>query len=71
MAINVEEILQTKIEKSKHHLKEELTTVRAGKANAALVDRVMVGLLLRLPDSTEKPGEYFGTGSKDADDLAV
>ena len=27
MAINVEEILQTKIEKSKHHLKEELTTV--------------------------------------------
>ena len=42
MAINVEEILQTKIEKSKHHLKEELTTVRAGKANAALVDRVMV-----------------------------
>ena len=36
MAINVEEILQTKIEKSKHHLKEELTTVRAGKANAAL-----------------------------------
>ena len=45
MAINVEEILQTKIEKSKHHLKEELTTVRAGKANAALVDRVMVCLL--------------------------
>ena len=42
MAINVEEIFQTKIEKSKHHLKEELTTVRAGKANAALVDRVMV-----------------------------
>lgn len=36
------EVLETKIEKSLALLKEELATVRAGKANAALVDRVMV-----------------------------
>lgn len=36
------EVLETKIEKSLSLLKEELATVRAGKANAALVDRVMV-----------------------------
>lgn len=42
MTINVEEILETKISKSLALLKEELATVRAGKANAALVDRVMV-----------------------------
>lgn len=47
MSINVEGILEEKIEKSKAHLKEELATVRAGKANPALVDRVMV--------------EYYGT----------
>ncbi|MCI9597778.1 MAG: ribosome recycling factor [Firmicutes bacterium] len=41
------EVLETKIEKSLSLLKEELATVRAGKANAALVDRVMV--------------EYYGT----------
>ncbi len=41
------EVLETKIEKSLSHLKEELAAVRAGKANAALVDRVMV--------------EYYGT----------
>lgn len=40
--INVQEILETKIGKSLALLKEELATVRAGKANAALVDRVMV-----------------------------
>lgn len=43
MAINdVQGNLNAKIEKSVHVLKEELVTVRAGKANAALVDRVMV-----------------------------
>lgn len=40
--VNVQEILETKIGKSLVLLKEELATVRAGKANAALVDRVMV-----------------------------
>lgn len=45
--INVQENLETKIAKSLSLLKEELTTVRAGKANPALVDRVMV--------------EYYGT----------
>ena len=34
--------LDTKIEKTVHVLKEELATVRAGRANAALVDKVMV-----------------------------
>lgn len=42
MAIDVQGNLQAKIEKSLHVLQEELVTVRAGKANAALVDRVMV-----------------------------
>ena len=39
--------LQEKINKSEAMLKEELATVRAGRANAALVDKVMV--------------EYYGT----------
>ena len=47
MNVNVQENLETKIAKSLALLKEELATVRAGKANAALVDRVMV--------------EYYGT----------
>ncbi|MCQ4636529.1 ribosome recycling factor [Anaerovorax odorimutans] len=42
MSIDVQEILGTKVTKSLSLLKEELATVRAGKANAALVDRVMV-----------------------------
>ena len=42
MSINVQEILETKISKSLSLLKEELATVRAGKANPAIVDRVMV-----------------------------
>lgn len=41
------ELLQEKIKKSEAMLKEELATVRAGRANAALVDKVMV--------------EYYGT----------
>lgn len=39
--------LNDKIEKSLHVLKEEMGTVRAGRANAALVDKVVV--------------EYYGT----------
>ena len=39
--------LDSKIEKSLSVLKEDLATVRAGRANAALVDKVMV--------------EYYGT----------
>ena len=39
--------LEGKIEKSLNVLKEEMGTVRAGRANAALVDKVMV--------------EYYGT----------
>ena len=34
--------LEAKIEKSLTVLKEDLTTVRAGRANAALLDKVMV-----------------------------
>lgn len=40
--VDVQGRLNEKVEKSIHVLKEELTTVRAGRANAALVDRVMV-----------------------------
>ncbi len=36
------ELLQEKIKKSEELLKEELATVRAGRANAALVDKVSV-----------------------------
>ena len=36
------ELLEEKISKSEKLLKEELATVRAGRANAALVDKVMV-----------------------------
>lgn len=39
---NVQETLREKISKSLSVLKEELNTVRAGRANAALVDKVMV-----------------------------
>lgn len=35
-------VLEGKIEKSLSVLKEEMGTVRAGRANAALVDKVMV-----------------------------
>ena len=36
------ETLEEKIQKSESLLREELATVRAGRANAALVDKVMV-----------------------------
>lgn len=36
------ELLEEKIQKSETLLKEDLATVRAGRANAALVDKVMV-----------------------------
>ena len=36
------ELLQEKISKSENLLKEDLATVRAGRANAAIVDKVMV-----------------------------
>lgn len=42
MAGNVKEILDSKIVKSEQILKEELNTVRAGRANPALLDKVMV-----------------------------
>ena len=41
------EMLEEKISKSENLLREELATVRAGRANAALVDKVQV--------------EYYGT----------
>ena len=40
--VDVQGNFNAKIEKSIHVLKEELTTVRAGRANAAMVDKVMV-----------------------------
>lgn len=42
MSDKVFETLEGKIEKTVERLKEELMTVRAGRANAALVDKVMV-----------------------------
>ena len=36
------ELLEEKIIKSENLLKEDLATVRAGRANAAIVDKVMV-----------------------------
>ena len=44
------DVLQEKIRKSESLLKEDLATVRAGRANAALVDKVMV--------------EYYGTQTR-------
>ncbi len=43
------EVLEEKIKKSESLLKENLATVRAGRANAALVDKVMV--------------DYYGTST--------
>ena len=40
--VDVQGNLKEKIEKSIHVLKEELVTVRAGRANAAMLDKVMV-----------------------------
>ncbi len=42
MAGNVKEVLESKIVKSQQILKEELNTVRAGRANPALLDKIMV-----------------------------
>lgn len=44
---DIQEKLQEKMEKTKDVLKNELATVRAGRANAALLDRIVV--------------EYYGT----------
>ncbi|MCL1982442.1 MAG: ribosome recycling factor [Clostridiales bacterium] len=42
MSIDAQELLTEKISKSLSVLKEELNTVRAGRANPALLDRIMV-----------------------------
>jgi ribosome recycling factor len=42
MSKNVQEILEQKMQKTISVLKEELNTVRAGRANPALLDRVVV-----------------------------
>lgn len=42
MSIDVQAVLDDKMAKSLAFLKEELNTVRAGRANAALLDKVMV-----------------------------
>jgi len=42
MSINVQEILDSKMTKTISVLKEELNTVRAGRANPALLDKVTV-----------------------------
>lgn len=44
---DIQEVLKTKMEKTKSVLKEDLGAVRAGRANAALLDKVTV--------------EYYGT----------
>ena len=42
MSIDVQQVLEEKMRKSISVLKEELNTVRAGRANPALLDKVMV-----------------------------
>ena len=42
MSIDVQEILNDKVSKSLSVLKENLNTVRAGRANPALLDKIMV-----------------------------
>ena len=42
MSVFSMELLEEKISKSENLLKEDLATVRAGRANAAIVDKVMV-----------------------------
>ncbi|QHI73225.1 ribosome recycling factor [Aminipila terrae] len=42
MSMNVQEVLEQKMSKTISVLKEELNTVRAGRANPALLDKVMV-----------------------------
>jgi ribosome recycling factor len=42
MSIDVQQILDEKMKKSLSVLKEELNTVRAGRANPALLDKIMV-----------------------------
>jgi ribosome recycling factor len=42
MSIDVQQVLEEKMKKSISVLKEELNTVRAGRANPALLDKIMV-----------------------------
>lgn len=42
MSINVQQVLDEKMNKTISVLKEELNTVRAGRANAALLDKILV-----------------------------
>ncbi|WP_027398296.1 ribosome recycling factor [Anaerovorax odorimutans] len=42
MSIDVQQVLDEKMKKSLSILKEELNTIRAGKANPALLDKVLV-----------------------------
>lgn len=42
MSINVQQVLEEKMNKTINVLKEELNTVRAGRANAALLDKILV-----------------------------
>lgn len=42
MSKNIQEYLETRMQKTLSVLKEELNTVRAGRANAALLDKVVV-----------------------------
>lgn len=42
MSIDVQQVLEEKMRKSISILKEELNTVRAGRANPALLDKIMV-----------------------------
>lgn len=42
MSIDVQHVLEEKMKKSVSVLKEELNTVRAGRANPALLDKIMV-----------------------------
>jgi ribosome recycling factor len=42
MSIDVQQVLEEKMKKSISILKEELNTVRAGRANPALLDKIMV-----------------------------
>ena len=57
--------LKEKTEKSLNVLREELGTVRAGRANAALVDKVTVDYY-GSPTPLESTCQHFGSGSADS-----
>ena len=55
--------LEERSKKTISVLKEDLNTVRAGRANPALLDKVMVECY-GTPTPLEEPVQYFSSGSE-------